>query len=387
MTARVAALALGNGRGVYAWWPPSAAAADAARTTEFAFDAGALAAGDDTALADALRTLRRAAPAAHALHVALASPWTSPREVALPPVSEREARAVLTRDAARHFPAVRAEPTVSVRSLGRRTWLACDADGVVLDAIGRGARAAGFTSVRVVPAVGAWARTVTDVARRAFELDGEAAVIGARRGNITSLRRCRAGDLPPDGMVVADVLAVAARYAPSCAERELASERVRAARDAVAMRAARPLVVVGIAMLLVAGGVQAWGASHRVTRLEERRTALRPAVAPYLAARDSLVQAGDALALLARARAQSSVWGRRVWALAAALPDDAYLTALRGDGDSVRVEGRAADAAFVLERFKAVPGVTSVRATSPVAGTDELVVFSAIVRFGDGGAP
>lgn len=392
MRTRTVGLALASARGVIAWGPASP---DGVRTEEFSFDADALASGDDAALLPALRAARLAAirnvpargkAAPCVLQVALASPWTSPREVTLPPMRESEALRVLARDAARYFPMLRAEPAVAVRALRRGAWIACDADGVVLDAISRAACAAGFTALRVVPAVAAWAQAAGDARAATFVLDGEVAVLGVKRGRITALRRCRAADHPAGETATGDALAQAARFVSQCGGHELLSKAQRAAHDATAAPFARRLLAVGLVALAVAAALQAWGGAHRVEQLERQRAALQPALAPFLALRDSLLDAQDARSALARGRAQAR-WSERLAALAEALPDGAYFTAFRGAGDSAVVEGTALDAQAAVARLRSARNVLRVRpAAAGVSASDEREPFSAIVFFGVGGA-
>lgn len=393
MRRRPVGLALAAGRGVYAWWP-AAAAGDGARTEAFTFDSDALAAGDDAALIPALRAAVQAAlrgaptsgsPDAPALHVALASPWTLPREVDLPPMRESEAQPVLQRDAARHFPVPRVEPVVAVRALRRGVWLACDADGVVLDTIARAARTAGFAAVRIVPAVGAWAQAVGETRASSVVLDDEATVLRVERGRITSLRRCRAADRPAGDAHMGDALALAACHVHQSTEQEFVSPTERAVRKTAVQRTVRALFRVGVSATLLAVAFQAWGGARRVVRLERQRAALRPAVAPYLALRDSLSALQDAMAALARGRAQAG-WTDRLSALAEALPDGARFTALRGAGDSVLVEGAAPVAQAAVEALKSARGVSRVRLTVAGASADDGESFAAIVFFRDGGA-
>lgn len=370
-----------------AWWPASPGHPAAARTEEFTFDAGALAAGDDTALGPVCAALRRAAPAARTLHVALAAPWAASRELALPPMREEEARLVLTRDATRHFSAARAEPVIAVRSLSRGLWLASDADGVVLDAIARAAHRAGLPFVRFVPAVAAWAHAAGDSSSQTFVVEGEATVIGAQRAAVTRCRRCRPVDLQPGTSGTVDALSIAARHAPQATDAELATVRVRAARRTLASQVTRQLLGAGIMLLVTAAALTWWGSAHRLARLEARRASLHPVIATPLALRDSLLRTDDALAVLAKARADGPVWSHRLTALASALPDDAYFTTWRGGGDSVVVEGRADDAAQVVERLRTARGVEGVRAAAPTTASDGSAAFSVIVRFGAGRQP
>ncbi|MCX5762402.1 MAG: hypothetical protein NTW72_13030 [Gemmatimonadetes bacterium] len=393
MTARRAALALGAGRGVFAWWPNEATPARA-RVEAFTFDLHALATGDDATLAAPLRALRRASADSRELHVALASPWSLPRELALPPMREHEARAVLARDGARHFPSTRTDRVAAARALrpgnaGKpSTWCASDGDGVVLDAIIAAARAAGFSAVRCVPAVGAWAHAAGTATQRVFVVDDEAAVLDARNGLLTRLRRCRAAECGAQSAATDDALPLAAQHAPWCAERELVSVATQTERSARAGTLSRRLVTASVLALAAALALRVWGSSHRVARIEAQRAALRPAIAPLLAARDSLAQITDALDELSRTSAQSPAWTQRLWSLSSALPRDAQFTSWRGEGDSVVVEGRADDPSAVLQRLRTARNVSSVRTLAPIgeAGTDG-ASFALVVRFTSGATP
>ncbi len=390
-SARIVSIALGSGRGVAAWWPSGGGPTEA-HTLAFTFDADALAAGDFRALDEALAALRRAVGhGSLAVHVALASPWTSPRVVAMPPVRDDEARAVLERDAARHFPALRAEPVMGVRAIARTrgapgAWLAADADGVVLDAIARAVRGAAWSLARVTSAVGAWAHASGEASGRVFVVGDEATVIHARRGLVERLRRCRVVDLGVAVSGAAEGLEIAARHAPWSAEGELVHPSVRAARRDVTVRIARQLVTAGVGALVLAAALQWWGVRREATLLAADRAALRPSIVGVLAQRDSLTALDDAIGALARADRDAPRWSERLWALSAALPADAWFTSVRGAGDSVQVEGRAVSAAPVFEALRGARGVESVRATAPITvndgtgGTRE--AFSVVVRFG-----
>jgi hypothetical protein len=249
----------------------------------------------------------------------------------------------------------------------------------------RAAHAAGFTAVRIVPAVAAWARAAGDARAGAFVLDGETAVLGVQRGRLTAMRRCRAADHPAHDAASGDALALAARHAHQAEEREFISTAQRAAREASVTRRARQLVVIGLAAIVAAAVLQAWGGAYRVARLERDRAALQPTVATFRTLRDSLLEVQDARTALARGRAQAR-WSERLSALAETLPDDASFTAFRGAGDSVVVEGTALDAQAAIERLKTARGVQRVLPAAAAAfATDDREPFSAIVFFREGG--
>jgi len=396
VTMRTAAIALADGRGVAAWWPAGRRPADA-RTADFTFDADALAAGDSASVSSVLRELRRAAGSGVvSLEITLASPWTSPRCITLAPMRATEAEMVLARDHARHFPLARAMPVVAAQATERvrrapAPWLATDADARVLDALRRAAIDAGFRPGRITAAVAAWARATGDASQRAFVVGDEAAVLDARGGRVTQLRRCRREETGPAAHEATHALDIAARHAPTADGLEFVPAALSEERRIIATRWARRLALAGLAVFVLAGAVRWWSAQRAVRMVERERAALRATVSAVLAARDSLMALNDALEALRRAERAAPEWNSRLYALSAALPRDAYLTALRGAGDSVEVEGRAASAAPVFDALRQVRGVVSVRATAPIAVTESAGVaaerFSVVVRFGGGEQP
>jgi hypothetical protein len=263
---------------------------------------------------------------------------------------------------------------------------------VVLDAIRRAVVGAQWPAVRVSPAAGAWAHASGEGAGRVFVVDDEATVIHARRGRIERLRRCRVADLDAGtagsagSAGGADALEIASRHAPWSAEGELVHPSVRAARRDVTVRIARQLVAAGVGALVMAAALQWWGVRREAALLAADRAALRPSIAGVLAQRDSLTALNDALGALARAERDAPRWTERLWTLSAALPGDAWFTSVRGAGDSVQVEGRAASAAPVFEALRGARGVESVRATAPITVNDGAggarEAFSVVVRFG-----
>jgi len=400
-THRNVGLSLGAGRGVIAWWPHGAAP-DAARTLHFTFDSATLAYGDPHPLVEVLSAVRDSlGDGRHRLFVALGSPWSSPREISLPPMRHAEARAVLERDVVLHFPRPFSEPVVTVRSIARRSpsaFLAADVDTAVLDALGKAAAIVGWELERVAPAVGAWARALGTATRHVFIVDREATVLDARRSIVERLRRCRAVDLPAETVSSAhaaagrnDALELAARYAPSDCDVEFVPPAVRAQRRAVARRAVRTMTTVAAGLLALAAALAWWGPVHEDGVLTTERAALRASVERAMTQRDSIIRVEDQLATVARAERAAPKWSSRLLAIAAVLPDDAYLTAVRGVGDSVQVEGRAKNAAKVFEALRAARSIEAVRATAPIrldAGpADTLESFSIAVRLRGPGAP
>lgn len=387
MTARSVGLALADGRGRCATWRDGRSAPHDARTLDLSFDAAALAAGEDAALQEIMQTARRSAPSADTVHVALHTPWSTTRQIALPPVRRHEADAIIARDAARYFPAVHAQPVVVVHTRVSQEWLVSDADGVVLDAIHRAAQQAGFARVRIVPAPSALAHAAGSASAYVAAHRGEATIVSAARGQLAAVRRCRAADLPDGHATQHDAMDIAARHAPACIASELAGPQTLADRRRISARLARRLAVLGITLTVAAAAIWPWAAWHRVARLDARRAALRPVVAPALAMHDSLTTATAAIDALTAARVASPRWLARIEALAAALPDGASIHTLRADADSIVVEGRADDASDVLARIRQSPLVAGVRGAAPALSESGPVDFSIVVWFREGTAP
>lgn len=386
MSRPYAAMCLAADHGVATWWPSSARSQTDGRTTEFWFDAERLAAGDESTLTPALQELARAS-AARVLHVALTSPWSTARVVPLPSLRATEASRVLQRDASHHFPLLRAEPVVAAHALDPRSWLASDADDLVLEAIGRAARASGFLQVCIRPAVAAWGKLSGGTGERAFVVAGEATVLRVQSGRITGIRRCRAADLSTQVPASKDALVLAAQYAPLAEALELLSARARVTRDEHARRRVRQLVIAGMAMLCLAVAVHAWGVHRRLTRMVAHRAAIEPRVSPLRATRDSLTRINDALAAIARSRESAPTWGVRLVALASALPSGTHYERMQGAGDSVRVEGRAPNASMVIDQLRHARDVRRVQALSTPLADDGAMPFAAIVWFGDRRSP
>jgi Tfp pilus assembly protein PilN len=72
------------------------------------------------------------------------------------------------------------------------------------------------------------------------------------------------------------------------------------------------------------------------------------------------------LATLGAAQRTAARWSEVVAALSDKLDEDAYLTAFRGRGDSVVVDGLAEHAARAFDAVEKTPGLVSVRAAAPV---------------------
>jgi len=100
--------------------------------------------------------------------------------------------------------------------------------------------------------------------------------------------------------------------------------------------------------------------------VQAQRAALRPQISSTLVGRTTVETAFRQLASLRAAERTAPDWAGILAALSEHVPEDAFLTAFRGRGDSVVVDGLAAHAARVFDAIERTPGLTGVRAAAPV---------------------
>jgi general secretion pathway protein L len=127
------------------------------------------------------------------------------------------------------------------------------------------------------------------------------------------------------------------------------------------------LMLAGI-LLLALAAIPALQAMQRVTDAEQRFAQLRTAVADDLDLRDALVQQRR------KADAVRAHFGEPVdllgllGQLTRLVPDDAYVTAFRWDREgSASIRGLAADAAALIDRIGAEPGLTLARSPAAIS--------------------
>jgi hypothetical protein len=437
-TPRIVGVALDAGR-VYAAW-------NAAGTTarwERELDAAALAAEAVATLRAVFEELReRVQGDAIALHVALLPPLAQLRHLQLPRMRDDERRRVLTRDAARYFLGAREPQVIAASVLGARRGspvpvLAAAAPASLVDAIFAAAESGRWEVESVRPAHEAWAAAVDAVSARASHavfVHAETAWVLPLDPETPILRRCTTArherlqhileeeaaapaaivlGEPDTAADVADRLrgagvevlptpgsiaglsagALAAVFAPAVQGAvTLLPERMHAARAASSRRLVRTLALAAAALVLVAGGARLWGMHRELDTVRGRRAELRARVTRALDARDTLQRLTLALETLAHLEASSPRWATVVAHVAHALPVDAHLTALRGSGDTLALEGRAARAADAFRAIGDAPGILSVRASAPirqevVPGQDPVERFALAARLAAAAPP
>lgn len=360
-------------------------------------------------------------------HVAVLPTLAQARWLELPRLKPDELRMVLQRSASKYFFGAREQQVVAAGTLPsvRRSPVgvfASAAPASVVDAILDAAEQVGWRVASVVPAYHAWAAALRTPLSKAGRKAGWLVLCGAdtvelmrvSRGSPQLVRRVRSGgqvavrvtevlrdvqraagatDEPAavfgstdfreellaglesagierlriaDEEVVDSAEPLAAAYA-ACADRtELLPERVHVARRRSARRLAAALSSAAAALFIVAAGLELWGAQRELNAVMSQRDAIRSEVDRAMGGRDVLLGINGRLAILSSLEETAPRWAGVLSAVAAHLPEDAYLTAFRAQGDSLILEGVADRAADVFQAMQSAPGVVGVRAEAPI---------------------
>jgi hypothetical protein len=355
-------------------------------------DPAGVSAGGWPELQEVLTELReRPGSAAGSLHVALLPPLVQARRIELPPLARAELRGVLTRDAARYFLGAREAQVVGVEPLETRKGaaspvFAAAAPERLVQAVLSAAREAGWTVAAVVPAYAAWAAAAV-ASRPELRRGAGTAVVRAgalievvhlREGRPVLVRRfpgaadpgealARADDGAPVVQLDPDASALlAARFAPRAPGPVLLPESVHAARRGSSRRLTASLVAAAAACLVVAAGLELWGAGRELAAVQARRGELRESVATVVRARGMVDGMSARFARLDALEAGTPRWSVVLSTLAHHLPADAHLTSVRAAGDSLLLEGKARRALGVMEALQKTPGIAQVRPVAPI---------------------
>jgi len=301
--------------------------------------------------------------------LALVPPMVDVRTLTLPPLSDDERRRILERDARRYFVGLAEPLVVGSRLVGGRV-VAAAASAAIVTSVEAGVAAAGWSLGAIVPAHSAW---VGGVRRRwpehangqvTVSLPHATEVLTLAQGQIAERRRLRTS--PAHEALITNPVAFAARYASSAAGPELLSMERRTQRAKTAHRMVRVLWVVAAACLMLAAGVDYWGLSKALARVQARRASLAPAVTRAMARRDSLEALETGLTTIQNLTVTSPRWSTFVTDLADFLPRDAHLVTLRAAGDSAALEGVAQQSAGVFDALQQMRTLAGVRASAPI---------------------
>jgi Tfp pilus assembly protein PilN len=139
-------------------------------------------------------------------------------------------------------------------------------------------------------------------------------------------------------------------YAPESGV-ELVPPTLAMARRDHTRRIAIGMGAVAAFFLVAAAAVQLWGASRELRLVRAERAEIREAVAPVLAAADSLAAIEERLASIGALEDAAGGWTFALVELAVVLPGDVHLASLQAAGDTLVMDaigGRAGDALDAL---------------------------------------
>ena len=384
------------------------------------------------------------------LAVSLLPPFAEARRLELPPLRDDELQRVLARSASRYFVAVKGPPVVGASMAGRRVRsaptpvIAAAASARLVGAIRSAAAQAGWTIDVIAPAEGAWAAAAMALwpsfgkhaACVLVAHDDRTDLLQIDDGRLVGVRRFRAG--AADAEMIADVIApslspvnrsaarvgmfgdpiqrrqlsealaahsigvsiparewlttaerpesLAAQFAGTEVGPVLRSEdRIAAERDQL-QRVTWWVASAAAALFVLSAAIELWGVRHQLALVKAEREHIRPDIASTMVGRTTVDAAYRHLATLSVIERSSPHWSQVIGTLTDAVPDDAYLVALRTRDDSVIVDGLAERAKRVFDALEKADGLTGVRAAAPVrrelqeGGTDALEHFVIAAR-------
>jgi hypothetical protein len=385
--------------------PDVSAGADATLNGDTAAIATASAADRSAALFAAMAQLRERldsvagrSTAGARVHVALLPPLAEARLLALPPMRDREAAAVVSRDAARHFLAVPAPRATAVapRRQPAAPVLAVAAGTALMDVISTAITHAGWRVAGFCSAHAAWTAAAT---RRGIEavvaVHGPAAhVIVLDAGAPAALRRmpgqaldecvAAAGQQPGAVRIFAapaDHAALAARFAAAgwsveprqhdaaataalnadASQAKLVTAGADSARRGVEQRLAVRLAAAAVMLLIGAAAVELWGEHRELDAVRERRAEIRGEVEPLLARRDSIEHLLATTGEVDAAAQHAHRWTAALYDIAMLLPEESYLTRLYSVGDTITIEAEGARAGAALQALRAARSLRDAR--------------------------
>lgn len=374
-------------------------------------------------LANALSELARALGVNDGvLAVSLMPPLTEVRRLDLPPLRDDERQRLLTRNAPRYFVNARGPQVIGASPIGRRhrgagaPVIAAAASTRLVAAIHTAAQQSGWTIESVAPAESAWCAAARALwpsfsrhqAHVIIAHHDRTDLLELENGRLVGVRRFRGGGA--DAPMIADNLGPTARVGITGApelRRELAAaldrfgvRAITPVGDAVALsdsgdllaayfageeggpvlrsddaatvervqatKLAWRLAGVAAALLLLSSVLELWSVKHQLRVVRDERAALRGQIAATVVGRTTLDATYRQLAALNGIERSSPHWSSVITTLSQAVPDDAYLTALRIRQDSVIVDGLGEHAARVFDALARTPGLTDVRAAAPV---------------------
>jgi general secretion pathway protein L len=139
--------------------------------------------------------------------------------------------------------------------------------------------------------------------------------------------------------------------------------RERAALRALAWRLG--LLVLGLALLAALLLSPTLLLRHRAQQADQAFVALQRQAAPQIAQREALMQRAERLRAIGQFMEGQLALAPVMDMLTRTVPDGAWLTQLRAEGNKLVLNGNADDAAALVQLLAAQPGVRDVRLASP----------------------
>ena len=356
------------------------------------------------------------------LAISLVPPFTEVRRIDFPPVRDEDVQRLLTRGASRYFVGARAPQIVGASLAGRRargaatSVIAAAAPARLIAAIRNAAQQTGWTVDAIAPAEGAWAAAALDLwpilaKQRSFVVvahDDRTDLLEIGDETLVGVRRFRAAG--SDAAMIADAVGPGARVgmfgavAPrkqlstaltsfgvnvlvpsgewsSAADRAetlaahfagselgpvLRSEDAIAAQQTRTRRAVWQVAAAAAAAFVVAAAIELWGVHHQLGLVRDERARIRPEIASTMVGRTTVDAAYRHLTTLSGIDRTSPRWSSVISTVSTALPDDAYLLAVRTRDDSLIVDGLADHAARVFDALEKANSLVGVKAAAPV---------------------
>jgi len=162
-------------------------------------------------------------------------------------------------------------------------------------------------------------------------------------------------------------------------------DRIVAERDQL-RRATWWISGVAAALFVYAAAIELWGVRHQLALVKAERERIHPEISSTMVGRTTVDAAYRHLTTLSAIERESPHWSNVIGTLTDAVPEEAYLVALRTRDDSLIVDGLAERAKQVFDALEKADGLTGVRAAAPVrrelqdGGTDALEHFVIAAR-------
>lgn len=147
---------------------------------------------------------------------------------------------------------------------------------------------------------------------------------------------------------------------------ELVPAGVRRLRAKRSQRVAYGLFAASVALLMASAGLRLWSIRRQLDAVRVRRQTLHTRVETALALRDTVEALGSRLTDIGALEKSAPRWSAVISHIAEGLPITAYLSALRAQGDSLLLEGQGTSAAEVFADMRDTPGISAVRARTPI---------------------